>query len=354
MNRRRPLIRNLDADVHLELFLVAAVATILVIRFYLEVTHYPQLAGGALHIAHMLWGGLLMLVALVILLAFLGRDAARLAAVVGGVGFGAFIDEVGKFVTKDNDYFFEPAFAVIYVVFALVILAVQQILRRIVTPEESLLNALQAMEEIVVHDLDAREHARALALLDASDPANPLVEPLRRALARAALVPVARPGPYARLRRFLRSRYEALVARPRFRLGLLLFFVLQLGARIVTVLLIVFFPGTLPSTDGGPPAGVAQRLDQLGIADWGQLSSTAISAAVVAAGVAGLARSRRFAYRMFKLSVLLTIFLTQVFMFYEQQLSAIVGLGWNILLLIALQVALELESEGGAEDQPRR
>ena len=54
-------------------FLVAGVASILAIRVYLILTGYPQLGGGGLHIAHMLWGGLLMLVALILMLAFLGR-----------------------------------------------------------------------------------------------------------------------------------------------------------------------------------------------------------------------------------------------------------------------------------------
>jgi hypothetical protein len=64
---------------------------------------------------------------------------------------------------------------------------------------------------------------------------------------------------------------------------------------------------------------------------------------LVAAGVVGLARSRRFAYRMFKGSVLITVFITQFFMFYEEQLSAIVGLSLNLLLLGALQAGLDLE-----------
>jgi len=55
MRHPRAFIRNLDADVHLEIFLVAAVAAILGIRLYLKLAGYPQLGGGSLHIAHMLW-----------------------------------------------------------------------------------------------------------------------------------------------------------------------------------------------------------------------------------------------------------------------------------------------------------
>jgi len=348
VRRKRPLIRSIDADVHVELFLVAAVSAILVIRFYLRMTGYPQLGGSSLHIAHMLWGGLIMMLALLLLLTYINRDAIRFAAFLGGIGFGTFIDEVGKFVTRENDYFYQPSFALMYVLFVLLVIGVQAILRRLYTHEEYLLNALQEMEDLALHDLDVHERRRALQLLDRSDPANPLVEPLRRLLHEAPLVPPT-PGPYARLRGWLRRRYEWLVVRRRFQLGLVVFFVGWLLFKVAHVVILVFFPGWLPSPDGRIPH-LVQRLQDLGVADWGQLGSTVISALFVAAGVAGLARSRRFAYRMFKRSVLVTIFITQVFMFYDEQLSAIVGLAINGLLLLALQAAIDFDQQR-AEDQ---
>jgi hypothetical protein len=86
----------------LDTMLVCAVATILIVRTQLWLTNYPQLGGRGLHIAHLLWGGLLMLVALVILLGFVSPSARQVAAVVGGVGLGLFTDELGKFVTADT------------------------------------------------------------------------------------------------------------------------------------------------------------------------------------------------------------------------------------------------------------
>ena len=63
----RHLVRAADADL-LDTFLVSAIATLIVIRIFLEATGYPQLGGGGLHIAHVLWGGLGMLAAIVLLL----------------------------------------------------------------------------------------------------------------------------------------------------------------------------------------------------------------------------------------------------------------------------------------------
>lgn len=104
MKLRGLFLRNRQLNSLLELFLVASVSSVLVIRFVLAASGYPQLGGSSLHIAHMLWGGLLMLVALVFLLAFLGRRIQVLAALLGGLGFGTFLDELGKFITRATNY----------------------------------------------------------------------------------------------------------------------------------------------------------------------------------------------------------------------------------------------------------
>lgn len=103
----------------LDTFVLAGVITIFLTRAYLAVTGYPQIGNDSLHVAHVLWGGLLLTAAFLFIL--LANTPNKLfIALIGGVGFGLFIDEVGKFITQDNDYFYEPSIGIMYICFLLI------------------------------------------------------------------------------------------------------------------------------------------------------------------------------------------------------------------------------------------
>ena len=107
-------------------------ATVLITRTYLELTGYPQIGGHSqLHIAHVLWGGLLLFVAMTIMMVSVGSTAKFWASLIGGIGFGLFIDEIGKFLTKDVNYFFKPAIAIIYGVLITAYVIGREVLRRV-------------------------------------------------------------------------------------------------------------------------------------------------------------------------------------------------------------------------------
>lgn len=347
MRRHLVLVRNMELGNHLELLLVSAVAAILVIRGFLVLTGYPQLGGSKLHIAHMLWGGLLMCVAIFMLLGFLSRVADRLAAVIGGVGFGMFIDEVGKFVTHDNDYFFKPSVAIMYAVFILIILIYRGVRsRRGYSQQEYLVNAVQQLEDLALYDLDEQEKARALHFLDRSGSDHPMVLALRDAIERASLTSPSREGVYPRAKRFLEELYQRIADTRGFSVLLILFFLVQLTIKSAYVFVLVFFRGLGWRQVLAFRAfeRIAERTEHLAFVEWAELASSLFSAFFVFLGVLFVRRSRMLAYRMFERSILVSIFLTQVFIFYQREFSALLGLLFHLVVLAMLRVMISRES----------
>jgi hypothetical protein len=164
---RGPLTRNFLGQSHAESFVFIAIATILLTRLYLKLTGYPQVGGGNLHIAHTLYGELLMMLALLIGWLLLGRGARTVAVVLGGVGFGLVLDEVGKFVTKDNDYFYGPAAEIMYVLVVVVLVGTRAL--RAVRPlsaHEYLASASAIAADGVARGLGEHQREVGLRLVD--------------------------------------------------------------------------------------------------------------------------------------------------------------------------------------------
>jgi hypothetical protein len=330
-----------------ETLLITGVATILVIRTQLWLTNYPQLGGGGLHIAHLLWGGLFMLLAIGLLLTFLGRRVRRVAAIVGGVGFGFFIDELGKFITEDNNYFYRPAAALIYLIFIglFVLSRALQRRERLASPDE-VANAVDLLGDAVRHDLDEAQRRRALALLDRADPADPLVAPLRDLLERLEVSPERSPGRAARAVAGVRGAIGRLTAWSGFAISLAWVFGVWALLSVAGVFELVLSVGV---DLGHAHAGyVSDRLGDLAFVNIASLASSLCSAVLVGIGVAHLRHGRReAAYRSFERALLVAILVTQVFSFVESQFGAVFGLAIALVLLAALRTV-----RAGAPPEP--
>jgi hypothetical protein len=157
---RKPVKRE-GAESYLLYTLLSFATSVVLTRLFLEITGYPQLGNSELHIAHVLWGGLLLFVAALLPLIFANRWVYVIGALCAGVGVGLFIDEVGKFITQSNDYFYPAAAPIIYAFFLLTVLIYFQVRRPLRRDARSeLYRALDSIEEVLDHDLDAEEHAR--------------------------------------------------------------------------------------------------------------------------------------------------------------------------------------------------
>lgn len=339
--------RRADAGEHMELFFVAAVASVLAIRLFLELTGYPQIGGGGLHIAHMLWGGLLMLLALAVLLSFIvGRAGERLAALIGGVGFGTFIDEIGKFVTSDNDYFFRPAVALIYMLFVLLFFLMRALQTGGgLTEQEYLLNALRLIEEVVVRDLDAEERVRAREYVRRGGAGGEIARALDLILDSAEPSAGRREYLLDKAKRIIAGVYRSVARRWWFPVGVILFFLGQLGLRLLYAFVLVFIVGLGRDEilDVGIAHRIVERFRRLSFVDWIEIGSSLLSGALVLWGVVRIKRSRVLAFEWFARSLLVTILVTQPFAFYKEQFSALFGLLLNVALLVALRFCVEQE-----------
>jgi hypothetical protein len=340
---RKRLIRSFNAGHDVDLFLAAGASTVLIIRLMLRLTDYPQVGGATLHIAHLLWGGLLMTLAVLLLLSYTGPGIHQWCAALGGVGFGLFIDEIGKFITRDNDYFYRPAVTLIYFVFVHVYVVMRTLRRKHVTSEEYLVNALHEVENVAINDLDVTERLRGLDYLKRSGADTPLVRALSDVLAGASVLPERPPHRLSLMREALVRGYRRIVSRPEFPRLLIIFFVAQLVLRILYVLALVLTPSWSGVVARGVPS-LERRLSGFGYLDWLQLGSTAVGGLFVALGVIALPRSRLNALRMFQRSVLISIFLVQLFVFYRSQWAALPILIFNLVLLIALNFAINQEA----------
>ena len=339
MRSARRLLRSVALVSLYETFLVSAVVSLLVIRAALALSGFPQVGGGGLHIAHMLWGGLLMLLSLLLLFGFVGRAVQFTAAAVSGIGFGTFIDEIGKFVTSDNDYFFRPAVALIYAVFVLLSLVARALeARRPFTDRELLANAFDVAREIHLHHRRPAHSGQVLAALSRHQSGDPLVGALRQTLKTGVSEPPLLPGPLRRLQRRAARLYLGMVRSRRLhRAVLMLFFVYALFVATSLTLLVTAWWSASPTG----PATVARA---------GAAAADLLSLVMIAVGAPTLRRSRQGAYRWLERAVMVNLLVSQVFTFYLQQFGAIAGLAIDLILLLVLNGMIRTDRR--AADQP--
>jgi hypothetical protein len=151
-------VRREGAERYLLITLVSFAATVIGTRWFLALTGFPQIGGGDLHFAHALWGGAALFAASLLPILLAGRFVYTASSLLAGIGIGLFIDEVGKFITAENDYFYPAAAPIIYATFLLAVLVWLRARRpHDPDPRSQLLTALELFEEAVEGDLQRAE-----------------------------------------------------------------------------------------------------------------------------------------------------------------------------------------------------
>ncbi len=217
LTKTRAPVKRASAEAYVLLSLASFGLTVAATRIFLQLAGYPQVGNSVLHIAHAIWGGLLLFVAVLVTLILANRWAFTVSAILSGIGVGLFIDEVGKFITQKNDYFFPPAAPLIYSVFLLMILLFLFVRRaRPVSPRASMYRALLELRDVLDNDLDPRERDRLLIELNngraASAPHIALLAEQLSAYLQDESLPLAsyRPGLWTRLNERARAVGERL------------------------------------------------------------------------------------------------------------------------------------------------
>lgn len=260
-------------------FYVASIVSLLGMRFMLDILGYPIVGNDAIHFSHALTGGILMFIALLLQNLFIDRRVMQVSSFLGGFGFGLFIDEVGKLITRDYNYFFQPAVVMIYVIY----LAIFFLLYKIryaspMTKEENDANTSIELAEV-------------------------------------------QPTLVWKLQSYWRGKYRILSKTEKFQQFVQVALYAYVGFVFINTVRMALFSHSL----------------SIGFTSIGQLVSNIVAALCVVIGATYLRTSKRKAYKYYERAIGIWILITQVFVFYEDQFSAVIYLIGSLLLLAAVR-----------------
>src|SRR5579859_2386097 len=350
---RRP-VRRQGAEQYLLVTLISFATSVTLTRLFLALTGYPRLGGGELHIAHALWGGLLLFIAALVPLMFANRWSYLLGAALAGVGVGLFIDEVGKFMTSNNNYFYPLAAPIVYGFFLLTVMLYLSVRRsRTMSVREELYRIFDAMQEVLDQDLDQHERDALEARLryvaenterpDLAQLASALLEFLR---CEALKLAQERSGfvekSVTRIkgveeRRLTRRRYKAVLAIGLIALGLV---TLAKSGVALGLLAIPNPQAALPGSLAGDVLnlahtwGIAAPADSFRMTDLGL--ETAIGVLFVCAAALMVTRREHLGTALGSLGLLLSLTGVNLLTFYYDQFSGIATALCQLALLVGL------------------
>jgi hypothetical protein len=107
-------------------------------------------------------------VAVLLTLTYVNRWIFQLASILAGAGVGLFIDEIGKFITQSNDYFFPLAAPLIYVFYLLTVFAYLYVRRNTTEGARAdMYDVLVLVQEVLDDNFEESERAYMIERLNA-------------------------------------------------------------------------------------------------------------------------------------------------------------------------------------------
>ena len=123
-----------------------------------------------------------------------------------------------------------------------------------------------------------------------------------------------------------------------------IFFTLIAIVSVVQVLALIFNVGIVK---GGQVeirvADVGKEIEAFGFFDWANLASSLLAAILLWIGVVRFGESRLSGYKWIERSLLVSICLTQVFVFIQSQFAAVFGLAILLILLVTVRAMMRAE-----------
>ena len=333
--------------------ITAFVVTVAATRWYLELAGYPTVGGGELHVAHALWGGLALVFAALLPLLWVGQRSLMLSALLAGLGVGLFIDEVGKFLTTSNDYFFAPAAPLIYGSILLLVLLALLVGRRRADDAAATHAILEALRDAADGRLTEADRERVVELSrQATEASASGADDLRAQLLATLESPAVHDrltagGPIARgdARRWLERIVPARLERWALYLGLALSVFSALVASI-TLIALNYQPGGIDTTliDAG-------RMELPDDPIWLVLLF-GVNVAVGFSAIVALGLRMRGSTRWLDaalVAVLIDLVVGELVAFYAIQFLALSSAVWSLLLL-GITIDLRIRARNAVVD----
>jgi len=314
----------------LDTFLVCAATAVVLNRVVLIVLGYPQIGSrepGGIHISHSIYGGIMMLVAIVIAIAFLAPATRWWLAILGGLGFGWYVDELGKYVSNAG-YLYRGALPLIYITFVVLFLVARSLAGRAYGPDDAVANALESLKLAAVGLLDDVRRREALERFDEVGPTGDFAAQVHQLLGNAPASPARPPGWWRRFQVRARAWYVAWSHR-----------------RSFEIVIEVFFFMLAASTLGG---AIGVSVDGAGITKPSEKVATiaaTIAGIFVVIGIVRLRRNRLAALRWFDRALLIWILVVQVYEFRQQQFAAVLGLAVDLFIWAMVRSAITIEEQ---------